>query len=102
MFDVGFWEVLVLFGIALMVLGPERLPRVAKRAGTWVGQARALARSLRTQLESEVELDNLRSQTPSGPPPAAAQPNPSSSASAQKAAAADKESQHDKDQPGGA
>ena len=38
MFDVGFWEVLVLFGIALMVLGPERLPQVAKRAGTWVGR----------------------------------------------------------------
>ena len=100
MFDVGFWEVLVLFGIALMVLGPERLPQVAKRAGTWVGQARALARSLRTQLESEVELSNLRSQTPSGPPPAAAQPNPAP-ATDRETAAADKESQHDKDQPGG-
>jgi len=100
MFDVGFWEVLVLFGIALMVLGPVRLPQVAKRAGTWVGQARALARSLRTQLESEVELDNLRSQTPSGPPPAAAQPNPAP-ATDHETAAADKESQHDKDQPGG-
>ena len=101
MFDVGFWEVLVLFGIALMVLGPERLPRVAKRAGTWVGQARALARSLRTQLESEVELDNLRSQTPSGPPQAAARPSPAA-ASGHETAAADKDTQHDKDQPGGA
>lgn len=67
MFDVGFWELLLLFGLALMILGPERLPRVARRLGMWAGQARSLARSLRTQLESEIELDSLRRQTPSQP-----------------------------------
>ncbi len=95
MFDVGFWELLVLFGIALMVLGPERLPQVAKRAGTWVGQARALARSLRTQLESEVELDSLRRQAPSGPPPAPPKPNPASVAGRAAEAGASEEPQHD-------
>lgn len=98
MFDVGFWELLVLFGIALMVLGPERLPRVAKRAGRWVGQARALARSLRTQLESEVELDSLRRQTPAGPPPASPDPNPASAAGQETA---NKDTQNEPDKAGG-
>ena len=48
MFDIGFWELLILFGIGLVVLGPERLPRVAMKVGNWAGQARRTARTLTT------------------------------------------------------
>ena len=47
MFDVGFWELVLLFGIGLAVLGPERLPKVAAQVGRWVGQARSMASSVR-------------------------------------------------------
>lgn len=57
MFDIGFWELFILFGIGLVVLGPERLPRVAMKIGNWAGQARRTARSLTTQLRNELELD---------------------------------------------
>jgi sec-independent protein translocase protein TatB len=57
MFDIGFWELFILFGIGLMVLGPERLPRVAMKIGSWAGQARRTARTLTTQLRSELDLD---------------------------------------------
>jgi len=55
MFDVGFWELVILFGLGLMVLGPERLPRVANQLGRWVGQARNMARHLTTQIRDEIE-----------------------------------------------
>jgi len=80
MFEVGFSEILLIFGIALLVLGPERLPKLAADVGRWAGRARAMARQLRTQLEQEVQYDPLaetgqshhasRSVTPTIQPPA--------------------------------
>lgn len=55
MFDIGFWELVVLFGLGLMVLGPERMPQVAAKLGRWAGQARQMARSLSAQLRDEIE-----------------------------------------------
>ena len=55
MFDVGFWELVILFGLGLMVLGPERLPKVAAKVGRWVGQARNMARHLSNQIRDEIE-----------------------------------------------
>jgi sec-independent protein translocase protein TatB len=57
MFEVGFSEMLVIFGLALVVLGPERLPRLVAQIGRWAGRARAMARQFRDQLETEVNLD---------------------------------------------
>jgi sec-independent protein translocase protein TatB len=57
MFDVGFWELLLIFGVGLMILGPERMPRVAAQVGRWVGRARRTATQLRRQLQRELELD---------------------------------------------
>lgn len=57
MFDIGFWELFILFGIGLVVLGPERLPRVAMKVGNWLGTARRTARTLTTQLRTELDLD---------------------------------------------
>ena len=54
MFDVGFWELIILFGLGLIILGPERLPKVAMQVGNWAGQARRMARQLSTQIRDEI------------------------------------------------
>lgn len=59
MFDVGFTELALLFVIGLLILGPERLPRVASQLGRWVGRARRTANQLRHQLEREVALEEM-------------------------------------------
>jgi len=53
MFEIGFSEILVIMAIALVVLGPEKLPRLAAQVGRWVGRAKAMARQFREQLEEE-------------------------------------------------
>jgi sec-independent protein translocase protein TatB len=64
MLDVGFSEILLTSAIALIVLGPERLPKVARQVGNWMGRARAMARQLSEQLEREVsEVDALNVDT---------------------------------------
>jgi sec-independent protein translocase protein TatB len=60
MFDIGFSEILVIFVLALIVLGPEKLPRVVREVGRWVGRARAMARQFQEQLGDEVDVDRSR------------------------------------------
>ncbi len=60
MFDVGFFELLIIFVIGLLVLGPERLPKVAAKVGNWVGQARRMTRNLKYQLEDEIALQERK------------------------------------------
>lgn len=60
MFDIGFSEVLLIFVIALVVLGPEKLPKAASQVGRWIGRARAMARQFKEQLEEEVNLETVR------------------------------------------
>lgn len=84
MFEVGFTEILLIFGIALLVLGPARLPKLAADVGRWAGRARAVVRQLRTQLEQEVHFDPL-AETPATPatihtPPPFPQPAPTAAA----------------------
>lgn len=62
MFDIGFWELAVLGVIGLIVLGPERLPVVARTLGRWVGRARHYVNALTTELENEVAADDIRSE----------------------------------------
>ena len=57
MSGIGFWELIILFLIGLIVLGPERLPRVANQIGSWLGQARRMTRVMKRQLEEELDLD---------------------------------------------
>jgi sec-independent protein translocase protein TatB len=59
MLDVGLSEILLTSAIALIVLGPERLPKVARQVGNWMGRARAMARQLSEQLEREVSAEEL-------------------------------------------
>ena len=56
MFDIGFWELVTLFVVALLILGPEKLPRVANTLGRWVGQGRTVIRNLRRQMNVELAL----------------------------------------------
>jgi len=65
MLDVGFSEILLTSAIALIVLGPEKLPKVARQVGNWMGRARAMARQLTEQLEREVSAEELMKQTKS-------------------------------------
>ncbi len=57
MSGIGGSEFLLLCMIGLLILGPERLPRVARQLGSWVGKARQMTRSLQRQLEEEVDME---------------------------------------------
>jgi len=59
MLDFGFSEILLTSAIALVVLGPERLPKVARQVGNWMGRARVMARQLGEQLEREVSAEEF-------------------------------------------
>lgn len=63
MSGIGVTELLLLFVIGLLILGPERLPRVATQIGRWVGRARRTANQLRYQLEREVALADIEEST---------------------------------------
>jgi len=60
MFDIGFSEIFVIAIVALLVLGPERLPRAARFTGLWVRRARAQWYSVKAELESELADDELK------------------------------------------
>jgi sec-independent protein translocase protein TatB len=59
-FDIGFGELFLCFVVALVVLGPERLPKVARTAGRWTGQARAYMRNLSVELERETQAAEIK------------------------------------------
>lgn len=60
MLDVGFQELILLAFIGLLVLGPERLPRVVKTLAMWVRKARRMAGDFQRELEKEVDLQEFR------------------------------------------
>ncbi|CAM3738925.1 Sec-independent protein translocase protein TatB [Pseudomonas reidholzensis] len=61
MFEVGFTELLLVAVVALLVLGPERLPVAARTLGRGLGQARRAMNALRAQVEREIDLPALDS-----------------------------------------
>ena len=63
MFDIGFWELAIIGVIALLIIGPERLPKAARTAGFWVGRARRLVSDLKADIDKEIrdsEIDELK------------------------------------------
>jgi len=68
MFEVGFSELLLIMVLALLVLGPQKLPKVVAEVGRWMGRARAMARQFREQLEVEA-AEPQRPPPPAPPPP---------------------------------
>jgi len=61
MFSFGFWEIMLIGVVALLVVGPERLPGLATFAGQWIGRLRAMARHVRSEIREELEAEHLRS-----------------------------------------
>ncbi|MEX2476397.1 Sec-independent protein translocase protein TatB [Marinobacter sp.] len=60
MFDIGFVELLICGVIALLVLGPERLPTAARAAGRWIGGARRMVSQFTTELDRQLKAEELR------------------------------------------
>lgn len=60
MFDIGFSEMVVLAVVALVVLGPERLPKVSRTAGQWMGKMRRYVDDVKTDINRQMELSELR------------------------------------------
>ena len=60
MFDISFTELMVIGVIALVVIGPERLPKVARTIGHLVGRAQRYVGDIKSDIQREVELDELR------------------------------------------
>lgn len=60
MFDVSFWELCVVGVVALLVLGPEKLPKAARTAGRWIGKARRTFAEVQAEIEHELELEELK------------------------------------------
>ena len=63
MFDIGFWELIIIGVVALVVVGPERFPGMIKKVGYWIGQFRRIASSVKSEIQVEVDkaeqLQNL-------------------------------------------
>jgi len=60
MFDIGFWEIFLILVLALIVIGPERLPGAARKAGYWVGRARRYIEGVRNDVESQMDLGEFK------------------------------------------
>lgn len=59
MFDTSLFEMLVIFVVALLVLGPERLPKVARAVGLMIGRARSMLSQAKAELDREAQLQEL-------------------------------------------
>jgi len=60
MFDIGFLELVVIAVIGLIVIGPERLPDVARTVGKWVGRTRRFVLQVKTDIDREIRQEELR------------------------------------------
>lgn len=60
MFDIGFSELLLFGVIALIVLGPEKMPQAARTAGQWYGKMRRMVSTLQSEIEAELDLAETR------------------------------------------
>ncbi len=63
MFDIGFAELLIIAVVALIVLGPERLPVAVKTVGLWVGRIRRTVSSIQSEISEELRVDELKRTT---------------------------------------
>ena len=59
MFDIGFSELMVIAAVALVVIGPERLPGVARTAGALFGRAKRYVNALKADIQNEVDLEEF-------------------------------------------
>jgi sec-independent protein translocase protein TatB len=60
MFDIGFWELTIIAVIALIVLGPERLPGLARTAGMWFSKLRRFVSNVKADIDKELKAEEIR------------------------------------------
>jgi sec-independent protein translocase protein TatB len=60
MFDIGFWEILLIAVVALIVVGPERMPKMIRVTGLWLGRAQASVQSIRSEIAKELRAQELQ------------------------------------------
>jgi len=60
MFDIGFWELMIIGIVALLVVGPERLPKLAYTAGKWLGKGRSMLSTVKAEINKEMKAEELK------------------------------------------
>jgi len=60
MFEIGFWEMVLVGIVGLLVFGPEKLPRVARETALWVRKARSMVSSVKQEIDQELQVQDLR------------------------------------------
>lgn len=60
MFEIGFSELVMIALVSLLVIGPERLPKAARLAGYWIGKARAMMSTVKTEIQLEFRAAEMR------------------------------------------
>lgn len=60
MFDIGFWELAMILVVALVVIGPERLPSAAATAGKWIGRMRRFISNVKDDIDREIRQEELK------------------------------------------
>jgi sec-independent protein translocase protein TatB len=60
MFEIGFSELVMVALVALLVIGPERLPRAARIAGYWIGRTRSVINNAKTEIQLELRAEEMR------------------------------------------
>ncbi len=60
MFEIGFSELVMIGLVTLLVVGPERLPKVARLAGFWLGKTRAMMASVKMEIQQELHAEDVR------------------------------------------
>ena len=60
MFDIGFWEIALIGAVALLVVGPERLPGMARTIGFWVGRIRHYVQHVKDDIEREIQVGQIK------------------------------------------
>lgn len=60
MFDIGFWEIMFIAVITLVVVGPERLPKLAYTLGKWLGKGRSMLTAVKSEIDKEIKAEELK------------------------------------------
>lgn len=60
MFDIGFWELAIIAVVGLIVIGPDKLPGVARTAGMWIGRTRRFVTQVKSDIDRELKQEELK------------------------------------------
>jgi len=60
MLDIGFFEICLIAVIALLVIGPEKLPRAARTTGLWFGKARGMVKTVKYEIDEQMRMEELK------------------------------------------